>query len=290
MTKIFIDAYADCSEAEATKADILIAPSKLKIGKKTYLKNDEIKLSESEVIKKIKAGECQVVPLTIEEWVDFFTPYLQQGDDVVFFTISQLLLADGGEDLRSAFCILSDNFPERKCVLVDTLTVSRGTSEIAMMSSILHRTEPDLDKVLEFAHTLIGRYITVLAIDDVESLKNTLIFKKVSKNFVGATVNLKPIISINPDGNIQIVEKVRGFKSATNRIYSIVAQNGENIADYTFSIVNFGAKDEADKLFEKFATQVESNEIRNLPISAYNAVNVGGKVVGITFHAKKYDR
>ena len=86
------------------------------------------------------------------------------------------------------------------------------------------------------------------------------------------------------------MEKVRGFKSATNRIYSIVAQNGENIADYTFSIVNFGAKDEADKLFEKFATQVESNEIRNLPISAYNAVNVGGKVVGITFHAKKYDR
>ena len=80
MTKIFIDAYADCSEAEATKADILIAPSKLKIGKKTYLKNDEIKLSESEVIKKIKAGECQVVPLTIEEWVDFLIKILKNGE------------------------------------------------------------------------------------------------------------------------------------------------------------------------------------------------------------------
>ncbi len=290
MTKIFIDAYADCNESEATKNSIIIAPSKLKIGKKTYLKNDDIKLSESEIIKKIQAEQCQIIPLTIEEWVNFFKPYLQQGDDVVFFTISQYLLSDGGEDLRSAFCMLNDDFPERKCVLVDTLTVSRGTSEIAIMTSMLHKTEPNLDKVLEFAHTLIGRYITVLTIDDVESLKHTPIFKKVSKNFAGATVNLKPIISINPDGSINIVDRVRGFKTATNKIYSIVAQNGENMADYTFSVVNYGAQEEADKLFAKFATQVEPNEIRNLPLSAYNATNVGGKVVGITFHAKKFDR
>ena len=290
MTKFFIDAYADCSEKEASQNGLILAPSKLKIGKKIYSSNDKIGFKEDEVLKKIKQGECEIIPLKIEEWVDFFRPYLKQGDDVVFFSISQILMADGGEDLKAAFCILSDEFPEQKCILLDTLTVSRGTSEIAIMSSLVYKNEQSLDRALEFAKKLIGRYITVFAVDDVEALQKTNIFKKVSKNFAGASLNLKPIISINPDGDIQIVEKVRGFKTATNKLYTIVAQNGENIADYTFSIVNFGAKEEADKLFSKFASQVEANEIRNLSAGVPNAINLGGRVVGITFHAKKYNR
>ena len=290
MTKFFIDAFADCNAKEAQDAGLILAPSKLKIGKKVYSTNDKIGFSQDEIIKKIKNKLCTIIPLTIEEWAAFFRPYLQQGEDVVFFTISQILMADGGEDLRSAFCILEDEFPERKCLLMDTLTVSRGTCEIAIMSALVYNNEQDLQKTIDFARTLIGRYITVFAIDDVDSLQQTNIFKKVSKNFAGATLNLKPIISINPDGNIQILEKVRGFKTATNKLYSIVAQNGENIADYTFSIVNYNAKDEAEKLYEKFASQVEPNEIRNLTIGIPNAINIGGKVVGITFHAKKYNR
>lgn len=287
MAKIFIDAYADCSAAEANEAGLVLAPSKIKIGKKTYNSTDKIGFSEQKIIEKIKKGECSVIPLTIKEWTNFFRPYLDNGDDIIMFSISQNLMSDGGEDLRSAFGILQDDYPDRECILVDTLTVSRGTSEIAILSSLFHRNEPDIKKVMAFANDLIGRYVTVLTIDDVDSLQKTNIFKKVSKNFVGTMVNLKPIISINPDGTIRIVEKVRGFKTATNKLYTIVAQNGENIADYTFSIVNFGAQTEADKLFDKFATQVEANDIRNLTCSIHNAINIGGKVVAITFHAKK---
>lgn len=290
MAKIFIDAYADCSVKEAQAEGLNLAPSKIKIGKKTYNTTDKVGFSQDEVIAKIKKGECSVVPLTIKEWTDFFRPFLDNGEDIIFFTIAQNLMSDGGQDLQSAFCILNDDYPDRKCVLLDTQTVSRGTSEIAMLTNIFQKSEPDFNKVLDFANELIGRYITVLAVDDVESLKNTNIFKKVSKNFAGATLNIKPIISINPDGNIKIVEKVKGFKTAVNKLYAIVAQNGENIADYTFSIVNFGASDEAQKLFDKFATQVEPTDIRNLSIGVHNAINIGGKVVGITFHAKKYDR
>ncbi len=290
MAKIFIDAYADCSVKEAQTEGLYLAPSKIKIGKKTYNTTDKVGFLQDEVIAKIKKGECSVVPLTIKEWTDFFRPFLDDGEDVIFFTIAQNLMSDGGQDLQSAFCILNDDYPDRKCVLLDTQTVSRGTSEIAILTNIFQKAEPDFNKVLDFANKLIGRYITVLAVDDVESLKNTNIFKKVSKNFAGATLNIKPIISINPDSNIKIVEKVKGFKTAVNKLYAIVAQNGENIADYTFSIVNFGASEEAQKLFDKFATQVEPTDIRNLSIGVHNAINIGGKVVGITFHAKKYNR
>ena len=36
MTKFFIDAYADCNPKEAKEAGLLLAPSKLRIGKKIY--------------------------------------------------------------------------------------------------------------------------------------------------------------------------------------------------------------------------------------------------------------
>ena len=58
-------------------------------------------------------------------------------------------------------------------------------------------------------------------------------------------------------------------------------------ADYTFTVINFDAKVDADKLYSQFASQVENNEIRNLQMSLNNAIVLGGRSVGITFHSKK---
>ena len=111
MAKIFIDAYADCDLKEAAEAGLELAPSKIKIGKKVYNIADKIGFSQEQILTKIKKGECSVIPLTIKEWADFFRPYLDNGDDIIMFSISQNLMADGGEDLCGLPAAEAGEFP-----------------------------------------------------------------------------------------------------------------------------------------------------------------------------------
>ena len=290
MAKIFIDAYSDMLIDEANANNIILAPNKIKIGRKTINFCDYSKLDYTieELRQLITEGKFQIIPLTMQEWLDFFRPYLENGEDIVFFTISQKFMSDGGADLRSAFTKLSVDFPNNKCYLVDTNTVSRGTSEMALIASTIHKSESDIQSVVEYVNDkLIGNYVSAFVIDNVKSIQYSPILKNVVQNFVGGSVGMKPIICIDRKGNLRILDSSKGFKSTVTKLYNVVADNGENIADYTFTVINFDAKIDADKLYNQFASQVENNEIRNLQMSLNNAIVLGGRSVGITFHSKK---
>ena len=290
MAKIFIDAYSDMLIDEANANNIILAPNKIKIGRKTINFCDYAKLDYSieELRQLINEGKFTIIPLTMQEWMDFFKPYLDNGEDIVFFTISQKFMSDGGADLRSAFTKLSMDYPNNKCYLIDTNTVSRGTSEIALMASTVHKNEPDIQSVVQFVNEkLIGTYVSAFVIDNIKAIQYSPILKNVIQNFVGGSVGMKPIICIDHTGNLRVLDSAKGFKSTVSKLYNVVADNGENIADYTFTVINFDAQTDADKLYNQFASQVELNEIRNLQMSLNNAIVLGGRSVGITFHSKK---
>jgi len=290
MAKIFIDAYADMLMEEARANNIILAPSKIDLGDKVmeFYDYSSLHYGEAEIKQCINDGKFKIIPLTMQEWMDFFKPFLDKGEDIVFFTISQKFMSDGGADLRSAFTKLSMDYPNNKCYLVDTNTVSRGTSEIALMASTIHKSESNIQSVVKYVNDkLIGTYVSAFVIDNVKAVQYSPILKNVVQNFVGGSVGMKPIICIDLNGNLRVLDSAKGFKSTVSKLYNVVVSNSENIADYTFSVINFDAKADADKLYQKFASQVELNEIRNLKMSLNNAIVLGGRAVGITFHSKK---
>lgn len=286
MAKFFVDAFADMFGEELKNNGLFLAPSKIKIGKKIIDFDGWNKLSQEDVKDDIKKGKYSIVHITQQEWVDFFTPFLQEGEDIVFFTLSHALYTDGGCDLLSAFTQMAENFPDRKVKLVNTKTVSRGVSEIASFAKLVFDKEQDLEKAIKFATDLSGQFVTAFVFDDVEYIKNNPLLEKAGSHLTGGMVNNKPIISIDTKGNFKLLDKARGFKASVNKLFEIVKLNGENIADFTFTIVYMNAKEEALALKQKFLECVEENEIRVLPSSLNNAVIVGNKFVGVTFHSR----
>ncbi len=287
MIKFYVDAYADMFGEELEKNGLFLAPSKIKkcrsiIDFKGYTKQDNLQ----EIIKNVQDKKYSIIPLTSEEWFDFFKQDLEQNNDVVFFSVSFEMLTDKGQALKSAFAKLNKVYPKSKAILLDTCTVSRGTSEIAALTQIVLQKGNDLDEALDFAETLIGKFVSVVAIESVENLKNDNLLDPVIKSFVGSSLNLKPILSIDTEGKFKVLDKAKGFKSAVSKLYSNAKENGQNIADYTFSIVSFNADEEAQALYDRFRQIVHDSEIRLVPLSLNNAIKLGGKCVGLTFHSK----
>ena len=287
MVKFYVDAFADMFGEELEQNGLFLAPSKIKkcrsiIDFKGYKKTDK----QSQIYNDINAGKYKVIPLTKAEWVEFFKKDLDNGDDVVFFSVSFNLLEDKGDAIKSAFAELNKLYPNNKAILVDTKTVSRGTSEIAGMTSLVFQKSNNIDEALDFAETLIGKFVSLFAIAEVDNFNENSVLKDLLKNFPGTILNIKPILSIDTEGKIRILDKAKGFKSAVSKLYSNTKMNGENIADYTFTVVYLNAEEEATALYNRFRELVSENEIRLVPLSLNNSIKLGKKCVGLTFHSK----
>ena len=286
MAKFFVDAFADMFGIELEKNNLILAPSKLKIGKNIIDFKGWDRPPTQKELNDLKNNKYSIVHIKEQEWYDFFAEYLKQGEDVVFFSISLKLFSDGGADLLAAFTQLEQDFPDRKAKLVDTKTVSCGTSNIAVLTQTLFNKEKDFEKAVKFATTLSGQFVTAFVVDDINFLFSNPILKQSGSDLTGGLLGMKPIISIDREGNFKLLDKSRGFKSGVNKLYSIVQGNGENVADFTFSIVFANAEMEALNLKSKFLQYVNENEVKITPSSLNIMSIVGPKFVGITFHSK----
>lgn len=286
MAKFFVDAFADMFGDELKQNGLELAPSKIKSNGKKINFTGWNNTKKETAIENLLSGKYTIEHITQQEWIDFFTPYLENGEDIVFFTISLKLFTDGGCDLQSAFTQLSANFPKCKIRLVDTLTVSRGTSEIATLAQIVYKKNKNFESAIKYATKLAGQFVTAFVVDDVRYITGNPILKKIGSELVGGLINIKPIISIDKEGNFKLLDKARGFKAGVQKLFTIAKVNGENIADYTFSIVHSLAEAEALHLKEQFLQCVDADEIKIIETSLNNSIIVGPKFVGLTFHAK----
>ncbi len=287
MFNFYVDALGDMFGDELTQNGLNLAPSKLKSGKKIIEFDGYHDEQEAQVlVNSVEQNTLDIVPLTADEWFDFFKVDLENGLDVIFFSISFSLRRDKGVALKEAFARLNKVYPNSKAILVNTFTFSRGTSEIASLSRIVYNKNKDIDEALDFAETIIGKFVSVIALDSVKNLQSSPLLNQIVDEFSGSTLSLKPIVSIDTEGKFRLFDKAKGYKSAVSKLYSNVKANGQNVADYTFSIVSFGADDEAQALYDRFRQIVTENEIRLVKMSPNNAILCGGKCISLTFHSK----
>ena len=79
-----------------------------------------------EFYKRMAAGaDTSTSQVSISEYVDFFTPYLEQGLDVVHVTLSSGI-SGTINSAQNAAMILRERYPERKIYVIDSLGASSG--------------------------------------------------------------------------------------------------------------------------------------------------------------------
>ncbi|MCR5664261.1 MAG: DegV family protein [Oscillospiraceae bacterium] len=79
-----------------------------------------------EFYRRMKEGaDTKTSQVSIQEYLDFFTPFLEQGLDIVHVTLSSGISATINS-ARNAANIAMERFPERKIYVVDSLGASSG--------------------------------------------------------------------------------------------------------------------------------------------------------------------
>ena len=283
MSLFFVDSASDLGFAQIKKLGVEPINFAYSINDKKYEFNSEFDFDK--FYSKFKKGVCvNFEPLSMQEYIDIFEPCMKQGDDILYVHSSTKVLEV--ENLSNARKKLLELYPERKFEIVDSANISIGQGLVSYECALLYRKGLSVGEIYDKSFEIRNSYAMYFACDSLESLNNHNIID--SNLVVGTALNIKPILTLDIDGNIELVDKVSGKKKVISKLIEICRQKGTNVADYPIGIVYSSdinmAEELKEKLLECFGSEITVLMER---MSPSNAAILGNSVIGLSFHIHK---
>ena len=147
--------------------------------------------------------------------VTFIIPFevaLKAGDDVIYIGMSGAVSGSAGAaDIAAKE--LAERYPERNIVAIDSLGAGLGEGLLVIRASEMIKEGRSFYDVVNTTTANIATLCQYFTVDDLKYLKRG---GRLS-NFeaaVGILLNIKPVLTGDPNGRIVVIGKARGRKSA----------------------------------------------------------------------------
>jgi DegV family protein with EDD domain len=218
--RIVTDSTADIPLSLREELGIEMVPLKIHFGSETYL--DAVTLQSEQFYEKLTAASA--LPTTSQpsplEFFEVYKKLAEEDPDVEIISIHLSSALSG--TYQSAVLAGSMLEEQAKIHIVDSLSASYGIGALVVAAAMAAREGKSVAEILEIIRVLRANYHIYFLVSTLEFLQKGGRVGKASAIF-GSLLNIKPILSIDPDGEVVAVEKVRGQKKAMARIVELLA-------------------------------------------------------------------
>lgn len=223
---------------------------------KTY--EDMKGLAIDEFYEKIRQGAMpttsQVNPDQVKK---VFEPILKEGKDILHIAFSSGL-SGSYNSARIMGEELSEQYPDAKIIVIDSLCASMGEGFILYKANEMKKNGKSIDEIAEWIRANILKICHVIAVDDLFHLQRGGRVSKATA-IVGSVVNIKPILHVDETGKLIPIGKVRGRKKSLTDLVDrmeVQAKGVENdIVMISHSDCYEDAKSVANQITERFGIQ-----------------------------------
>jgi DegV family protein with EDD domain len=198
----------------------------------SYLDDLGDSMDINEFYRKMEQGaDTKTSQINVDEFVEYFKPFLEAGKDVLHLTLSSGISGV----LNSALIakeMLEEEFPERRVLIVDSLAASSGYGLLMDKLADLRDEGRSIDEVYTFAEE------NKLKLNHWFFSSDLTFFVKggrVSKTagFVGGVLNICPLLNVNYEGKLIPRQKIRTKKKAIAEIADKMESLAEGGLDYS---------------------------------------------------------
>ena len=212
---------------------------------------------------------------------EYFEPILAEGKDILFLAFSSQLSMTINA-IRAARETLLEKYPERKFIVVDTLSISGPQTLLVLKAHEMYRAGADIDTVAQWVENNKLRAQAYFTVDDLKYLQRG---GRVSATAaaLGTLLDLKPILNETREGKLAAAQKVRGRKKALGFMVDMAA---ECITDPTESIVlvlHADAKEDASKLAIMLHDRIPNVTVRIENVGPVIGAHAGPGTVAVCF-------
>lgn len=212
--QLFTDATADmCDAMLAGLPHIEIIPMEVLVGDIDYLYGPRGNLSVDEFYAMQREGKfASTSQISPDTYRSAFEPYLQKGQDILYLAFSSGM---SGTINSARLCAreLMEDYPNRKICCVDTLCASVGEGFLVREVARKQAEGLELDKLVEWIEEQRLKVCHWFTVDTFQHLLHGGRVSAVSAA-AGTVLNIKPLLHVDEEGKLKVMEKPRGHKYA----------------------------------------------------------------------------
>lgn len=221
----------DLPEEVLKEKEINYVPFHFSINDKEYMDDLGKSLKYEDFYNILKDDvETKTSQVNFLEFIDYFTPFLKEGKDILHITLSS-----GISGVYNSACLameeLKSKFPERKIYIVDSLAASSGYGLLVELLAKKRDEGASIEEVRDYAEEIklnINHWF--FSTDLKYYVKGGRISK--TSAFFGSMLKICPLLNVNNYGKLIPREKVQGKKNVIRKIVEMMESHAENGLDY----------------------------------------------------------
>jgi len=178
-------------------------------------KNDEVE--PVAFYKRMREGaSAKTSAVNPEAFIEVFEPVLAAGDDILYIGFSSGLSTTCNSG-RIAAEKLMEKYPERKIIVIDSLSASAGFGMLVYLAVKKKNEGATLEENAEYVTSLIPHMCHWFTVDDLVYLKRG---GRISPTvaFVGGVLGIKPVLHMDNEGHLINKFKVRGRRASVKAL------------------------------------------------------------------------
>lgn len=215
---IITDGNSDLPKEFAQEHQIELMMMGFSIDGEEYLTSSNPREMDSkEFYAKMRAGaDTKTVALEPEVIRSYMKKHLDQGKDVLYLAFSSGLSGTCQNGVRVAQ-ELSEEYPDAKIRVVDSLAASLGQGLMVYYAAGLKKDGKTLDEVAADVEENRLKFCHYFTVDDLNFLHRG---GRVSKTtaIVGSLLGIKPVLHVDDAGKLIAIGKVRGRKQSLDAL------------------------------------------------------------------------
>ena len=242
---------------------------------------------EKEFFDAMRGGAAPVTSLLpTAAYEEYFEPVFASGRDILFAAFSSRL-SGTIQNIYAAREELLQRYPERRMIVVDTLSISLPQSILVLKAHELYRQGKTMDEVAAWLEENKSRSQAFFTVDDLVYLRRGGRISAVAAT-VGTMLDLKPIITEGKNGKLLSMDKVRGRKQALRTLAELAAQNIDDPAEAEMYVLHADAPQDAERLVQLLREKIPGlNQISVRYVGPVIGAHCGPGTVAVCFFGKE---
>lgn len=216
------------------------------------------------------------------DFYEVFLPIVEQGHDIIGIFISSKLSGTYYSALTARNMVL-EKYPQARIELLDSNATAMQLGYSVLVAARAAKSGGSLEEVVLLTRGVIENSRMYFVPRTLEYLKKGGRIGGAGA-LLGTLLQVKPILFLE-DGKVTVLDKVRTFEKAIDRVRTIFAEDLKNIGVGEVAIVHINAEAEAQQLAEKLRS-----EYRVLPtinfIGPVIGLHAGPGTIGIAYYIK----
>lgn len=221
---ITVNSTVDLPREWVEERNVPVIPLKYTIDGQTY--TDMYGLTGKEFFAKLREGKMSVTSqVNPDEAKAAFEPFLKEGKDILHLGFSSGL-SGTYNSIRIAGEELSEEYPEAKIIVIDTLCACLGEGLLLYKALQLKEAGKSIDEIAQWVEENKLHICHNVTVDDLNHLHRGGRVSKATA-VLGTMVQIKPIIHMDNEGKLQVIAKERGRKKSLNKIVDMAVEQSK---------------------------------------------------------------